>query len=149
MRVLTHSPADVIRKLLVDLSLGALASEASATNWPVYFSAEPVTPDNAITVYDTPGVNSGRSMVDGKKMGLYGFQVRVRATDARVGWIKAHAIQATLAEVVYDETVVIGASRYLVHAVSKIGDVLSLGKDLNSARSLFTLNAVTTIKQIS
>lgn len=144
---LLHSPAEIIRKLLVDLALGA---EPSATaTWPVYDANEPATPDNCITVYDTQGRDYGRMMIDGSLVGPNGFQVRVRAKDHPTGWLKADSIQKALAEIVYQRMVYVESSDYFIHCISTIGDVLSLGKDPNSNRRLFTINAVVTVRQLT
>lgn len=143
---LAHSPAAIIRKLLIDLGLGAEPTPTAA--WPVYDANEPTSPDNCITVYDTQGIGAGRSMIDGELLGFNGFQVRVRGVDHPTGWTKADAIQTTLAKQVLRKVVHVGASNYLVHAASRIGDVLALGKDPDSKRRIFTLNAIAAIKQL-
>lgn len=138
-----HSPADVLRRLLIQLGLGTAPETRPLESWPIYASNEPSDPDNCITVYDTAGTDDGRSMIDGELFGHYGIQVRVRSLDHATGWLKADAIQTALAETVYDNAVTIGGSSYLVHSANKIGDVLALGKDVSDTkRSLFTLNAV-------
>jgi hypothetical protein len=140
----THSPGDIVGRLLIQRSLGA---EIGGT-WPVYVGSEPTDPDNCITLYDTQGSDHGRDMPTGKTRGHAGFQIRIRATTHAIGWTKAEAIQASL-EAVYQETVHVDAEEYLVHAVVRIGDVLSLGKDApNSGRNVFTLNALLVYKQV-
>lgn len=144
---MTDSPADVVRWILVALGVGTDPELGSA--WPVYCSSEPDRPDNSITVYDTDGTDNGRTMVDGKLQRLFGFQVRVRSDSHGTGWTKADAIQTALAESVYQETVTVNGRSYLVHAVSRIGDVLPLGKESpTSKRSLFTLNAGVTVRPL-
>lgn len=143
---MTHSPSDVLRKLLIDLGVGA---DPPATPWPIYVGGEPPSPDNAVTIYDTAGADGGRAMFAGTLLGWVGVQVRVRSSDHPTGWTKADAIQTTLAESVYDERVTVGASTYLVHCLSKIGDVLAIGKESpTSKRSLFTFNALMSVKQL-
>ena len=83
-------------------------------------------------------------------MGPEGFQIRVRATSHQVGWQKMDAIRTAL-EAYYQQTVPLGttAHRYLVHCFSNIGNILPLGKETpTSDRVLFTLNAVTPIRQL-
>lgn len=149
---LLHSPAEVIQQLLIDLGLGTSPEVSPLQAWPVYSTNEPAdgqqVSDNVITVYDTTGKGSGRSMHDGQVLGNFGFQIRVRARDHTTGWQKADAIQTTLAESVYQETVGIGSSRYFVHAVVNVGDVLALGTEApGSRRSVFTINALCPIRQ--
>lgn len=146
-QTLTHSPAKILRQLLIDLSLGTLPSANGS--WPVYATHEPNLPDNCITVYDTVGTDDGRSMITGELWGHDGFLVRVRAADHDTGWLKADAIQTGLAESVYDRTVHVSGSTYLVHAVTRIGDVLTLGTESpTSKRSLFTINATVSLKSL-
>jgi hypothetical protein len=144
---LTHSPADIIRWLLVSLGLGSDPDEGAP--WPVYAAGEPNAPDNVITVYDTAGTDDGRSMIDGEVMGHNGVQIRVRSTTHPVGYAKADAVWTALCEEVYDNTVTIDGVSYLVHSVNKIGDVLALGKEVPaSKRSLFTINAVVSVRAV-
>jgi hypothetical protein len=141
--IVTHSPGDIVGRLLVQRGLGT-----DAGTWPVFVGSEPTDPDNCITLYDTQGSDHGRDMPTGKTRGHAGFQIRIRATTHAIGWTKAEAIQASL-EAVYQETVHVDAEEYLVHAVVRIGDVLSLGKDApNSGRNAFTLNALLVYKQV-
>ena len=150
MLTLTHSPADVTRWCLIALGLGA---DPEASNvWPIYATSEPDAPDSVLTVYDTVGQSDGRSMNGGELFTQHGIQVRVRApTHGNSGWTKADAIRHALAVSVYDEEVAIAdtASRYLVSCYSRIGEVMVLGKDApTSKRSLFTINALVSLRQL-
>jgi hypothetical protein len=146
--LLLHSPADILRRLLVSLGLGTLPSAGGA--WPVYapeFSAD--APDNAIVVKDTAGRTHGRTMPDGQRQGQDGAQIMVRAKDHVTGYPKAIAIAIALNQSVYDAGVTVGAARYLVHSVY-CGDVLGLGKDDPTAeRNLFTVNALLDVDLLS
>lgn len=142
---LTHSPARIIRQLLIDLGLGS-----NGGTWPVFYAMEPNAPDNCISVFDTTGTSDGRSMIDGELFGHEGFQVRVRAQDHDTGWTKADAIQKGLAEDVSLETVTVASSRYTVYAVTRISDVLPLGRQVpQSMRSIFTINATLAVNQVA
>lgn len=154
MRTLAHSPADVIRWLLVGLGLGT--DYRNVGLWPVYAAGEPPKPDNVLTVYDTVGTDDGSVMIGarGELQGHYGFMVRVRAADHPVGWAKANAIRANLAETVYDNTVVVpllngvAAGTYVVENCAQVGHVLALGPNVANEKTwLFTVNAVATINQ--
>jgi hypothetical protein len=141
---MNHSPAQLIQRVLIAHGLGA---DPPAGPWPVYAAHEPDGPDDAVTVFDTAGTGDGRSMLDGTPWFHYGFQVRVRAVDHLSGWRKADAIRTALATAVYRETIVLGPDQYLMHAVTALGDVLVLGKEVPaSKRRLFTLNATTWIE---
>jgi hypothetical protein len=100
---LLHSPADVIRHLLVAIGQGSHPTETGAGNgpWPVYESKEPSRPDEVLTVQDAAGVPQGRTMFDGEVQGRDGFQVRVRAADKVAAFAKANAVAEALAKGVY------------------------------------------------
>ena len=149
---LTHSPAQIIRELLVQLELGVLPSDGGS--WPIYVSSIPDSPDNVITIIDTLGFSDGRIQTDGEAVEHPGFQVTVRAANHQTGWEKANDIRVVLSETVLHNTVSIldnvgtGESIYTVHAVSKIGGIIALGKELpTSKRNLFTINAVVALRQ--
>lgn len=150
---MTHSAADVVRFLLIDIGQGTNPGDSAA--WPVFASGEPGDPDQVVTTYDTAGVQHGRTMTDGAVQEHLGFQVRVRSKDHKTGWRKTHQIRAAMAEGVYQRAVTVPAgggdpaAEYLVHCVSKLGPVLALGKESpTSKRSLFTVNAVLSVKQL-
>ena len=151
----TDSPAKIIRKLIVDLGLATMPTQTpDADLWPAYYGKEPPKPDNCITVRTTDGGDYARVMVDGQILGPFGFQVRIRAKDEQTGWKKANDIQKGFAFNVLRRTVYIGPTDnrrvYLIHAVSKIGDVLPIGADTpTSQRFIHTLNAVVNIRQLS
>lgn len=145
---LTHSPADIIRKLLIDEGQGTTPSDGSA--WPVYFSQEPDKPDSVITVYDTVGIKNGRHQIDGEVQEHHGFLVRIRAATARAGFTKARAIAVALDESVRRDSVTVESSNYKVYSVTRISGPLSLGKDVpTSNNDLFTINAVAAIRQFA
>jgi hypothetical protein len=141
-----HSPAEIVRALLIDLGLGT--DPSSNTDWPVYATGEPDgrgVVDAVLTVYDTTPTQDGRSMPDGEQVYHYGFQVRVRAADHPTGFVKASAIRLALNETVRRNTVTISTQRYLVHAASGV-NLLTLGKDTPATkRSLFTVNGMVSI----
>ncbi len=145
---LSHSPADIIRWALIGLSLGSDPSQATA--WPIYQDKEPSSPDNCMTLYDTEGHDDGRTMTEGEIQTHYGFQVRIRATSATVGWVKADAVRKAMAESIRNTQVSVGANTYNVQVISHIGNVLRLGDESpTSNRKLLTINAATVITQLA
>jgi hypothetical protein len=145
MPALSHSPADVLRSLLIQLGHG---NAMPSTDWPIALVKEPNSPDNAITLTDTAGRRLGRSMTDGRVAEYQGVQVRVRASDHQTGWQKVKAIEVSLDEDVLDEWVSLGSSAYLVHCVMRPGSSLVNGKEtLKTDRSIFTLNVLLDLKQ--
>jgi hypothetical protein len=143
---LTHSPADILAQVLVDIGQGSSPSNNPLQAWPVYTTGEPNAPDNCITVKDTVGQDDGRTMPDGEPMFHPGFQIRLRATDEATGYAKANAIRTALSQIL-NRTVTIGSNNYFVNCVVRIGQVLPLGKDTpHTKRSLFTLNAMLVVR---
>ena len=146
---LVHSPADIVAQLLIDLGLGT--DPTTNGTWPIYVGREPTIPDNCITVYDTAGVDDGRSMIDGETWNHYGFQVRVRSVDHRTGWVKADTISSTMAMNVLRTSTTITDSdgtktNYRIQCIARIGDTLKLGKEVpTSKRDIFTVNATMTL----
>lgn len=145
---MNHSPADIVRTLLIAKGVGTDPDSANPV-WPIFADREPTSPDNVITVYNTPGRYNGRVM-QGEVQGPEGIQVRIRAANSAKGWLKADEVHTMMAEGVLRDIVTIGAARYLVQAISRIGDVLPLGKESpTSQRNIFTINAVVTVTQCS
>lgn len=146
---LLHSPAHILQRLLIALGLGT-APPPPVAAWPVYRSHEPNLPDNCITVYSTEGQSDGYSQIDGEDLCRRGVQVRVRAETDDVGAVKAEAIAHAFDQIAYDEEIAIGASAYVVHVITRTGNVIALGRDApDSDRRLFTINAVASITRRS
>ena len=143
---LTYSQADVVRYLLIGQSLGTLPSASGA--WPISVGMELDTPDNTITVYNTQGKLQGRIQTTGEAVEQYGVQIRIRSTTDQVGFVKANSIRTTITETVYQNTVAIGASNYLVHSLLLASSVLPLGRDTSSNRFLHTINVLVNLRQL-
>lgn len=142
---MARSHTEVLQQLLADLSLASVPDDGAA--WPVYVGREPDKPDNCLTLYATEGIDHGRIMKTGETTGPEGFQVRVRATDYRTGRAKADAIKLAFERTVYDTAVSLDSETYFVLAVTRIGDVLELGRDSpTSQRQVFTLNALVYVR---
>lgn len=149
---LTNSPAEILRAVLITLSLGTDPTPwaaGSGNPWPVFAAGEPNIPDDCITVYDTMGVDHGQSMVDLELYQHYGCQIRVRSSDHQTGWDKADAIRRQASR--FGQRSISGpllSGTYLVWAVAKMGQVLPLGKESpSSKRSVFTVNAQLAVDQ--
>jgi hypothetical protein len=148
VQTLNHTVAEIVRRLLVDLGVGT--SRASDLPWSAYHGSEPPSPDNVITALATPGVSDGRSMTDGATFDHYGFQVRVRAAKEVDGNRKADEARTTLAKLVYDATVSLDSSHYVVHCFSRLGQVAPLGPETQGGRGryIFTFNGQVSLKQV-
>lgn len=147
---LDHSPADVIRKVIVQLTLGVVPSYANGvyngSPWPVFAGGEPDKPDSSITVYDTSGVDHGRLM-HGERSEHHGVQVRIRSAAHTAGYAKARAIAVGFDEDVSFMTVTIGSTSYTVWAITRTSDVLDIGKEPGTNRDLFTVNAIVSLRK--
>lgn len=153
---MNNTAAEVVRKMLVDLAVAVEPTFAAGVYtgqpWPAFDSAEPdgiAGLDNCVTVYDTDGGPGTRIMVGLAVQRDLGVQVRVRAQTHAVGWVKAEAIRAAL-ETAYHRQVNVSGNRYLVWALSRVGQVLPIGAEVpGSKRRVFTINAVVTIKTLA
>ena len=151
-----RSPAEVVQQLLIDGGIGTTgdALDGALGAWPVYATIEPddleTIPDEIVVVYDTQGIDDLRTMIDGKLYTHHGVQLLVRSSNHSRGYAKAMAARNYLAESIRNTYTTVVETRYLVHAVTKIGDVLPIGTDPGtSKRLLFTVNATVSLKMVS
>jgi hypothetical protein len=145
---LTHTAADVIRYLLIDLSLGTLPTASSS--WPISVGSEPDRPDSSITIYNETPISQGRHQIDGEIQERPGFQVRIRAGDQNTAHAKADAIRNAIDKTIVLSQVTISSSVYLIYSISRTSGPIYLGKDVpNSERHLITINATVALKQSS
>jgi hypothetical protein len=142
---LAHSPADIIRYLLIAQGIGTLPTSNGL--WPIFATTEPPTPDNCITVYNTTPDGYTRVM-QGEVRPKYAFQVRVRAVDDQTGWLKANSIRELFTAISY-ALVNISSSVYRVQAIVGVGNILPIGKEPTSRREIFTQNSQVILRQIS
>jgi len=143
---LDHSPADIVRYLIIKLSQGTLPSDNGV--WPVYASNVPDTPDSVITTTDTVGLHQGRTQNEGRVQERYGFQVAVRSVGHTNGYSKAQAIVVALDESAYQDLIRIDTTDYIVWAISRTTGVLAVGKETpDSKRDLFTVNGTVSINK--
>jgi hypothetical protein len=145
--ILTHSPAEVLRYLLIQLGHGVLPPASSG--WPISVSSEQDLPDQVITIYDTAGRYDGRSMQTGQKWEFYGVQIRVRGLNHSDCQLKARQIAVALDESIRNNVVTISTTQYGVYSTSRTSGPMSIGKEPNTNRVLFTINAVVALRQIT
>jgi hypothetical protein len=139
-----HSPAEVIRQLLIDFDLGTLPSTNG--EWPVYSTREPDRKDQMIVTLDQLGFTSGRSMTSGASFDHHGIQIIVRAKDHRTGYARASRIRETLLRSVIRRTVVVDEVPYVVPCINKVSEVLTLGVDApTTGRSRFSINVTSPV----
>lgn len=144
--LLDHSPADVVRQLLVDLSLATTPEDGGA--WPAYVGRVPDSPDEAMILTDTAGIDHGRTAPDGVRHEHHGFQIMLRARTHEDGYPKARAVAVALDEDVSLASVVVRSATYLVHTITRTTDVIPLGRESPASdRRLFTINALVALRQ--
>lgn len=142
-----HSPAEIIQQLLIDLSL--TSDPEDNDSWPVYSTGSTDGPDNAVFVTDTTGLYDGRHMKGGKAYFHFGIQIMLRATSHPVGLAKIRQILTTLTESVVRQVVTLDTVMYMVHAITRPGQILPLTReDPMSSRNMFSLNFTTPIRKI-
>lgn len=142
-----HSPAQIFASLIVGEGFATLPSAGSS--WPIYVSREPDSPDNVMSVFDTPGQNFGFDQFSGEGQDHPGVMIRFRSADYETGWVKAAAVKQELDIGIYRRAVVIDGITYTIASVTRRGDVNSLGSDgPNGKRRLFSLNATMVFNKI-
>lgn len=145
--LLQNAPGDIVRRLLISKGFGVAPP---LTNWPIYHSNEPDTPDNTITVYDSPTSELDRRYHPTNHQEVrHGIQIRVRSATHDPGYIKANQIAIGCDTQMDQEILTIGSNQYCINSIVRRSDVISLGKETpQSKRNLFVINAVVSLKQI-
>lgn len=146
---LTHSVAQIVAQLLIDLGLTTAPENDPLLSWPVYSPNEPDQPDNVLTIQDTTGRVDGRNNLTHQIDEHYSFQVRIRASDDTVGSRKAREVAIALDTQVFRRGVVVEDSTYCVHSLSRQGTVIPLGQMPNRRAYLYTVNYLTHLVQTS
>lgn len=142
-----HSPADVIRYLLIQLGLGT--DPGDNTDWPIYAPSEPDKPDNAITVYTTAPDLHGRAMPTKEILQHFGVLIRVRSTTDPELATKAYAIANTVARSAYFSDIMVDTHVYRVANMTLRSGPLFLGRPDEDERLISTLNYVVPIRLLS
>jgi hypothetical protein len=141
-----HSPAKIIRELLIALGLG---QRAPVEPWPVYALSEPEAPDNVLTVFNTTGVDHGRIMATGERDTHEGIQIRVRSASEEDGYLHAKNICRLLDTTVLRTGVALEAISYRVNSFNRTSPIICLGKESpESKRYLFTVNGLIALEQL-
>ena len=155
---LTHSPADILARILVELELGVTPEANSLTRWQIFIGNEPDLPDEVITIYDTAGSDEGRVMADGERQEHHGIQARVRSRTHQGGWERIRRIALALDEDIYQYPLEIVGHNYLTHCLSVVGRVnrlqggiggkASAGVIADSNLYVFTVNALMSVREV-
>lgn len=152
-KLFPHSPAQIIQEMLLNLGYGVRSNDgiAADSTYTIYATALPDSPDGVIVVYDTQGLDFGRTTPDSERQQHYGVQILVRGSRYQETYAMCQRMGLSL-DTVYSQSVQVisPTATYLVHAVTRTGTVLPLGTDSpKSKRRLFTINATASIKRIS
>lgn len=143
---LDHSPADIARYGLIELSLGVLPENSG--DWPIFAGTLVNLPDNAILCYDTEGTKHGRVM-QGETQKHHGVQVLVRGATDPVSQSKALAI-ATALDNAYQTVVTIDSSSYRIHSFNLASGPFFLGRERDGGeRYLTSINYLVSVRQLS
>ena len=141
---LTHSPADIIRNILINEGVGTDPSDSGS--WPIFASSKPDEPENLIASIDSRGDDQGYTMNDGEVQEKEGVTIWVRGTDHQTAYNKAKSIADTL-DGLYQYIVTISGTSYLVHCVARQDNPLTPKKELNSERNVFEFGNLVTVRQ--
>ena len=142
---MTHSAADILRKLLTTLGHGTMPSAAGS--WPISVAQEPDDPDDDMTLYDEIGRKDGRAMVSGEVYEHRGVQLQLRSAKFTDGHTKIDAVVTALDQDVETAGVTVDSSTYVVYAVSRPGTINYLGHEPESRRHIWTVNLLASIRQ--
>lgn len=148
---MTHSPAEIIKQLLIDLEHGVEVPEVKTTkpDWAIYTNYYPDSDkesDNILCIYDTAGLIDGRDHRNKQSIEHPGWQVRVRAKNFSTGWSKIDTVKRALEQVARRE-VTIDEQTYVVAGIHRTGTPIPLNASENDRkrREAFTLNGICTI----
>ena len=143
--LVTHSPNDILRRLLINAGQGTLPSVGGS--WPIGVE-RPNSPDSCITLTETTGKRDGRVMTSGEVIEHPGIQIEVRSATFSVGFLKAKQLATYCDESIYNSGVTFEGKSYNIVNVSRVGVVMAIGRETpESKRELFTFNATVTIIQ--
>lgn len=140
------SPARIVQKYLIDQGVVG-GPEAANADWPSSVAVMPSDGDNRAAFMDTGGRNDARgprSMNDGKRIVHEQVQVMLRSSDYDAGWSKGEAVQDK-----FDSLggpggrvgVHVDGNYYTLTAVHVTIPLTPLGRDQDTLRSLFVINA--------
>jgi hypothetical protein len=88
-------------------------------------------------------------MEDGEIYEWHGVQVRVRGTNHPDAYQQANAISIALDQSIRRNVVTIDGDRYVIYSVSRRSGPISLGKEPDTNRVLFTINATVLVRLLT
>jgi hypothetical protein len=151
---LDHLLPDIIQVAMIDLDLGTdPAPVPLPDSWPIYCgqNSMPASPDNVISVTRTASQLDGRTHRQGEVQEFYGVIIMVRGINDVVGYARAEMIREALdsQDTMYRRNVSLEGKVYRIHSMNRAGGLIHLGKEENGRRNLFSINYLTTVRQLS
>jgi hypothetical protein len=135
-----NPPSQILRQLLV---VAGVLDPAKT-----FLVHVPDVPDDAVGIFDTAGTKDGRLMSNGQTIIHHGVQILLRGRNYPALWDLAVQV-AGVCDSVARMMVVVDSRNYLVHNISRTGDILNLGLDSQGERRryLLSINAVMTVTE--
>jgi len=149
--LLNHTPADIVRHLLMSFGIVSLPEDSEA--WPMFYKFLPdgeEVPDEVTCIYDTAGLIEGRTQNDGETIKAHGINITVQSIDGAVAYVKAVAICNAFDVRVRRNLVQIGQDEYGVSVINQTGDILPLGRNMTAKhrRHSCSINAIAVLRAI-
>lgn len=141
---MTHTPAHIMREVLINHGEAYLPPDGVGSDWPVYVGSLPITGDRAIALYNMTGNLEGRYMSTGETVDhpQVHFSVRgrndVQASEKLLGLME-------MADTISREAVSLDGKDYTVQAVHRRTGILSFGEEPERQRNVVAFNAIVTI----
>jgi hypothetical protein len=133
------------------LSTGLVVTPGSTKPFPLFLNDLPTSPDRAVVISDTDGVDNGRDM-RGTRSRYPGVQIMIRALKngegSQLGLRIINALDALLKYAVTLPNEEHVDRHYLLSSFQRTSDVLPLGQEEGTSRLLFTVNGLLTYGEI-
>lgn len=147
---LLHSGADVLASYLFTTGIVTIPSQNKP--WPLYLNSMPEKPDEAITVFDTAGLEDGKVMKTGTTLFHPGYQFRLRVINNSRAVAKGLEIETYLDSILREEVVIptrpdVPTKTYLLQAIRRTSNVIPIGAEEGGSRLIYTLNGLITYSE--
>ena len=137
-----HTPAEILRKVLIDAGEVSLPSQNDV--WPMFVSGLDSSPNDALAIYDTVGTEDGSIQPTGETKRHPGWQVRCRSVDYRTAYRKLAKI-ANFFDTLAQVALTLDADQYTLHSVYQSSNIVHLVVRDEQAREHFTFNGTVAI----
>jgi hypothetical protein len=153
---MTEPPARVVYEYLREL--GVIGSSAGELPWLAGVGPMPQDGNEFVAIIDAGARQLGRIQRTGERVSKPRIQVLVRATDYPTGWAKGFEIQTVFDKVGVRTTtggvgqivpVAIGDQNWAIKLISVETPVMPLGREPDTGRNLFSINALVSLELIT